>query len=70
MNSVQLLRMANIRSRTMYERLGQAVFNIAWDHFPKETDELRGKEFDCYYNDDLVLPFLQELFRRVDENRS
>lgn len=70
MNATQLLRMANLRLRTRHERLGQALFNVAEKEYPKEVDELRTTEFDCFYNDDLIEPFLQELMRRVDENRS
>ena len=42
-------------------RYGQAIFNISYILFPEETDQLRGGEFDCYYNDNKVDVFLEKL---------
>lgn len=42
-------------------RFGQAVFNEAYKSFPEFTDRLRGTEYDCFYVDDKVGAFLEEL---------
>ena len=46
-------------------RLGQAYFNYAYGLFPKETDELRGTEFDCFYLDEKIPNFLEELNKKL-----
>ena len=45
-------------------RLGQAVSNLAWKHFP---DAARAAELqaDPHYRDDQTLPFLEALFRAL-----
>ena len=44
-------------------RLGQAVFNAAYELFPEATNALRGSDFDCFYAQDhsKVDAFLSEL---------
>lgn len=42
-------------------RLGQAYFNYAYNHFPKEVDKLRGSDHDCFYHDEKIGDFLNEL---------
>ena len=42
-------------------RLGQAYFNYAEELYPEETNQLRGTDKDCFYCDELVPAFLDEL---------
>ena len=42
-------------------RYGQAIFNAALDLFPFATNKLRNTEYDCYYHDDRVNEFLNQL---------
>ena len=42
-------------------RLGQAYFNYAYELYPEETNQLRGTEYDCFYNDNKIPIFLEEL---------
>lgn len=42
-------------------RYGQAIFNAALDLFPFATNKLRNTKYDCYYNDDRVNEFLNQL---------
>lgn len=46
-------------------RLGQAYFNYAYKMFPKETDKLRGTDKDCFYRDELIPVFLEELDKLI-----
>ena len=46
-------------------RLGQAYFNYAYELFPKETDQLRGTKFDCFYVDDRIPIFIEELNKLI-----
>ena len=41
--------------------LGQAYFNYAEELYPEETNQLRGTDKDCFYCDELVPAFLEEL---------
>ena len=50
-----------VDDRPSFWRLGQAVFNYAYDAFPDQADKLRGTEKDCYYRDDKVNEFLNAL---------
>ena len=42
-------------------RLGQAYFNYAYELYPKEVEELRGTEYDCFYADERIPIFLYAL---------
>lgn len=44
-----------------YFRRGQAVFNAAYDLFPKAADKLRSTEYDCYYDDSREDVFIERL---------
>lgn len=49
------------RKRHPEWRWGQSVFNAAEDLYPIEVNKLRTTEFDCYYDDQRVSVFLDEL---------
>lgn len=55
-------------------RLGQAYFNYAYELYPDETEELRGTDCDCFYNDNKIPDFLEKLneklleFKKSDTN--
>lgn len=42
-------------------RYGQAIFNAALDLFPFATNKLRNTKYDCYYHDDRINEFLNQL---------
>ena len=42
-------------------RYGQAIFNAAFEMFPNATNQLRNTKYDCYYHDDRVIEFLNQL---------
>ena len=42
-------------------RYGQAIFNAAFTMFPRATNKLRSTEYDCYYDDNKVTVFLNQL---------
>ena len=42
-------------------RYGQAIFNAAYAMFPHATNKLRSTEYDCYYDDNKVTVFLNQL---------
>ena len=46
-------------------RLGQAYFNYAEELYPEETNQLRGTEYDCFYNDNKIPIFLEELNKNL-----
>ena len=46
-------------------RLGQAYFNYAYQMYPKESDKLRGTNKDCFYHDELMPVFLEELDKLI-----
>lgn len=48
-------------------RLGQAYFNYAWALYPEETNQLRGTEYDCFYNDERIPDFLEKLNEKLLE---
>ena len=55
-------------------RLGQAYFNYAEELYPEETNQLRGTEYDCFYNDERIPEFLEKLneilleIKKTDKN--
>lgn len=61
-----------LKNKLPYQRYGQAVWNEMKIHFSFEMVELRGTEFDCFYDDkkvDIFLSKLKELVEKeVDEN--
>ena len=42
-------------------RYGQAIFVAAYAMFPRATNKLRSTEYDCYYDDNKVTVFLNQL---------
>ena len=46
-------------------RLGQAYFNYAEELYPKETNLLRGTEYDCFYDDNKISIFLEKLNKKL-----
>ena len=48
-------------------RLGQAYFNYAEELYPEETNQLRGTEYDCFYNDKKIPEFLEKLNEKLLE---
>ena len=46
-------------------RIGQAYFNYAYELYPKEADELRGTEYDCFYVDERIPVFLKKLNEKL-----
>ena len=46
-------------------RLGQAYFNYAYELYPKEVNELRGTEYDCFYDNNKIPIFLEELNKKL-----
>ena len=46
-------------------RLGQAYFNYAYELYPEETNQLRGIEYDCFYDDNKIPIFLEELNKNL-----
>lgn len=46
-------------------RLGQAYFNYAYQMFPNETNKILGSDKDCFYRDELVPAFLEELNKLI-----
>lgn len=58
----RIRKRADIYTKTnFYFRRGQAIFNAAYDLFPKSTNKLRNTSVDCYYDDDLEGVFLNHL---------
>lgn len=55
--------MAKFRSKEI--RYGQSIFNESYKLYPKETNELRATEFDCFYRDDKVDIFLEKLIKKI-----
>lgn len=47
------------------QRKGQAVFNTAYDMFPKEVGEIVSTKWDPFYNDSRVSLFLEGLVTRL-----
>ena len=46
-------------------RIGQAYFNYACELYPKETNELRGTEYDCFYDNYKIPIFLKKLNEKL-----
>ena len=46
-------------------RLGQAYFNYAEELYPKETNQLRGTEYDCFYDNNKIPIFLKKLNEKL-----
>ncbi|MDL0089557.1 hypothetical protein [Campylobacter gastrosuis] len=60
LNKIKSLAQKHIKQNP-HIRYGQAVFNISYELYPNATDELRASEFDCFYDDEKVLIFLEKL---------
>ena len=50
-----------VQNKPVEWRLGQAYFNYAEELYPEETNQLRGTEYDCFYNDEKIPEFLEKL---------
>lgn len=46
-------------------RLGQAYFNYAEELYPEKTNQLRGTGYDCFYDDNKIPIFLEELNKNL-----
>lgn len=46
-------------------RLGQAYFNYAEELYPEEANQLRGTEYDCFYDNNKIPIFLEELNKKL-----
>lgn len=80
MNMKEIDYRKNMQLHTMVQnkpeewRLGQAYFNYAEELYPEETNQLRGTEYDCFYNDEKIPEFLEKLneklldFKKVNTN--
>ena len=44
------------------QREGQFIFNMMWLAKPEITDQLRGTEYDCFHNDELIEKFVNKCF--------
>ena len=64
-NKAEIISLAN--NRPNHIRYGQAIFNICYTHFPKETDQLRGSNIDLFYVDKNVDIFLNDLENIIKE---
>ena len=40
-----------------YLRVGQCMFNILYERYPKVADEIRGSKFDPFYQDSRIEEF-------------
>lgn len=67
MNNLNKLTQLHIKvmNKPKEWRLGQAYFNYAYELFPLETDQLRGTKYDCFYLDDRINIFIEELNKLV-----
>jgi diaminopimelate epimerase len=52
----------SLKPNLLYE---QEIINIAYLLYPEVVDELRGGEFDCFYDDRLVETFLEKLAQKL-----
>ena len=48
-----------------YLRLGQAVFNVTHDRFPKIAFAIAGTDIDCFYEDKNIDAFLNKVEQTV-----
>lgn len=48
-------------------RYGQAIYCAAYDECPELVEKLRNTKYDCYYDDDRVTEFLEQLIVLYDE---
>lgn len=55
------IRNEALNERPICLRFGQAVFNSCYKKFPISTSTLSGTNYDCFYNDNNVDIFLNEL---------
>lgn len=66
LDEVKIKRTASSQIRIHNQtRVGQAVFNAAYDLFPKAVDKIRSTEYDCFYDDERIPKFLERL-RELD----
>ena len=62
-NNIQLH--IKVQNKPEEWRLGQAYFNYAYELYPKETNQLRGTEYDCFYDDNKISIFLEKLNKKL-----
>lgn len=58
---------AKVQNKPNEWRIGQAYFNYAYELYPNETDELRGTEYDCFYDNHKIPEFLEKLNEKLLE---
>ncbi len=57
-----------VEKRPKEWRRGQAYFNYAYEMFPEVVDEIRGTDRDCFYRNDRIGIFLEELNSKLFRN--
>ena len=65
-----LIQAAYERVQAGYERRGQAICNALYSLNPQVADELRGSEADCFYRDEMILPYVQRAIGRFTKEES
>jgi hypothetical protein len=64
-NKIEIIK-DTAKYREKHIRYGQEIFNLSYKLYPKETNELRATEYDCFYDDDLVKIFLEKLNEKLE----
>ena len=49
------------------QRAGQAAFNAATHVFPKEAEQARSTELDCFYLDERIPDFLAHIMKETND---
>jgi len=57
------LMINNLNHKSDHIRVGQHLFNYVARFFPTIGESYRGQELDPFYDDDNVLPLLQDLLQ-------
>ena len=60
-NLINVILLEKVKNKPEEWRVGQALFNYAYEMYPKEADLIRGTDKDCFYNDTKCQAFLDEL---------
>ena len=48
-------------------RLGQNVFNVLYEHYPHEINQLRGTTCDCFYVNSRKYAFIKQWLKMIDK---
>jgi len=67
MNSIKMILLEKVEKKPYEWRRGQALFNYAWEMFPREANKLRCDCKDCFYDDSKMESFLDELTTMLGE---